>query len=88
MSTHNICFRGELRKVLCGLPLFFGAMNFSRIAGESRRKFQPRLFVCRDISKGAFITIILIHLLSESTWCLDDVKQKRKTIMQLHLKNQ
>ena len=21
MSTHNICFRGEIRKILCGYPL-------------------------------------------------------------------
>ena len=26
MSTHNICFRGEIRKILCGYPLLFVAM--------------------------------------------------------------
>ena len=26
MSTHNICFRREIRKILCGYPLLSGAM--------------------------------------------------------------
>ena len=26
MSTHNICFRGEVRKILCGYPLLSVAM--------------------------------------------------------------
>ena len=26
MSTHNICFRRELRKILCGYPLLSVAM--------------------------------------------------------------
>ena len=27
MSTHNICFRGEIRKILCGYPLLTVAMT-------------------------------------------------------------
>ena len=27
MSTHNICFRGEIRKILCGYLLLSGAMQ-------------------------------------------------------------
>ena len=27
MSTHNICFRGEIRKILCGYPLLSVAMQ-------------------------------------------------------------
>ena len=33
MSTHNICFRLEIRKILCGYPLLSVAMillNFSK----------------------------------------------------------
>ena len=26
MSTHNICFRGEIRKILCGCPVLSVAM--------------------------------------------------------------
>ena len=26
MSTHNICFRGKIRKILCGYPLLSVAM--------------------------------------------------------------
>ena len=29
MSTHNICFRGEIRKILCGYPLLSVAMSVS-----------------------------------------------------------
>ena len=28
MSTHNKCFRGEIRKILCGYPLLSVAMIF------------------------------------------------------------
>ena len=28
MSTHNICFHGEIRKILCGYPLLTVAMRF------------------------------------------------------------
>ena len=27
MSTHNICFHGEIRKILCGYPLLSVAMD-------------------------------------------------------------
>ena len=27
MSTHDICFRGEIRKILCGYPLLSVAMT-------------------------------------------------------------
>ena len=30
MSTHNICFRGEIRKILCGYPLLSVAMCAGR----------------------------------------------------------
>ena len=29
MSTHNICFRGEIRKILCGYPLLSVAMRIA-----------------------------------------------------------
>ena len=29
MSTHNICFREEIRKILCGYPLLSIAMDIS-----------------------------------------------------------
>ena len=31
MSTHNICFHGEIRKVLCGHPLLSVAMTSSLV---------------------------------------------------------
>ena len=33
MSTHNICFCGEIRKILCGYPLLSVAMNLTIIHG-------------------------------------------------------
>ena len=32
MSTHNICFRGEIRKILCGYPLLSVAMDLDQCA--------------------------------------------------------
>ena len=36
MSTHNICFCGEIRKILCGYPLLSVAM------APSKDFFQPK----------------------------------------------
>ena len=30
MSTRRICFRGEIRKLLCANPLLSGALNYSQ----------------------------------------------------------
>ena len=35
MSTHNICFRGELRKILCGYPLLSVAMTSDSPSNQS-----------------------------------------------------
>ena len=32
MSTHNICFHREIRKILCGYPLLSVAMNSAILA--------------------------------------------------------
>ena len=39
MSTHNICFRGEI-KILCGYPLLSVAMN-------TKGKMVLRVWDCR-----------------------------------------
>ena len=40
MSTHNICFRGEIRKILCGYPLLSVAMKmFSFFFYSSTKKY-------------------------------------------------
>ena len=31
MSTHNICFCGEIRKILCGYPLLSVAMHMKKL---------------------------------------------------------
>ena len=43
MSTHNICFRGEIRRILCGYPLLSVAMSMVI--------FMPRLLkaFCHDV---------------------------------------
>ena len=37
MNTHNICFCGEIRKILCGFLLLYGAMS---IRNEGVRIFR------------------------------------------------
>ena len=39
MSTHNICFHGETRKIICRCPLLSGAM----VKTEFRSKLQGNL---------------------------------------------
>ena len=53
MSTHNVCFRRELRQILCGYPLLSGAMClFSliliyvvRATDELQRPYFQNIFV-------------------------------------------
>ena len=40
MSTHNICFCGEIRKILCGYPLLSVAMG----------QLVAKLHVCAQVS--------------------------------------
>ena len=35
MSTHNICFRGEIRKILCGYPLLSVPMQICKLPRPS-----------------------------------------------------
>ena len=46
MSTHNICFHGEIRKILCRYPLLSGAMI---LIGKTEKAFI-RLHRCADQS--------------------------------------
>ena len=36
MSTHNICFHGEIRKILCGYPHLSVAMTELHVVDVSR----------------------------------------------------
>ena len=38
MSTHNICFHEEIRKILCGYPFLSGAMALSQLRHVSTGK--------------------------------------------------
>ena len=44
MSTHNICFCGEIRKILCGYPLLSVAMCHKIILYYSMDQFSRRQF--------------------------------------------
>ena len=56
MSTHNICFRGEIRKILCGYPLLSVAMTY--VFQTSRPifiRFLPSAIVFQDILSEAHL---------------------------------
>ena len=47
MSTHNICFRGEIRKILCGYPLLSVAMCKTICSVPSARIFRVNMvYIC------------------------------------------
>ena len=31
MSTHNMCFRGDIRKIFCGYPFLSGAIRLAPV---------------------------------------------------------
>ena len=40
MSTHNVCIRREIRKILCGYPLLYVAMNNNNKKTTKKHKIQ------------------------------------------------
>ena len=42
MSTHNICFPGEIRKILCGYPLLSVTMTFSYLLPDFIKQYSCR----------------------------------------------
>ena len=56
MSTHNICFRGEIKKILCGYPLLSVAMTtaffYNTTAGiQSKTVLEPKQIYIENIEK-------------------------------------
>ena len=58
MSTHNICFRREIRKVLCGYPLLSVAMTSIYII---RSQLKIRSFLVFSSKKSIDIFLISIQ---------------------------
>ena len=60
MSTHNICFSGEIRKILCRYPLLSVAMwNFIKMLLISIKAYQwfPNILF-RTVSKGLLQSLL------------------------------
>ena len=43
MLTHNICFHGEIRKILCGYPLLSVAMIYGKMCRRIMTKCLSEL---------------------------------------------
>ena len=48
MSTHNICIRREIRKILCGYPLLSVAMQYSVNKGKYGRNLYLKVLSASD----------------------------------------
>ena len=66
MSTHNICFSGELNKILCGYPLLSVAMDsclqcflFQSIMSHHLRRAEHFVFDMDSIGVG--MTLSCLH---------------------------
>ena len=75
MNTHNICFRGEIRKILSGYPLLSVAMHFMQIVSYLAEKiFQIVSFTphakCNVQNKRVFTLISVPSLVSGQCLCL------------------
>ena len=49
MSNHNLCFRGELRKILCGYPLIYSYV---------RKRKEEQINTKHNSTKNIFITTL------------------------------
>ena len=64
MSTHNICFRGEIRKILCGYPLLSVAMS---VLTSSKMWHLIWVYtVCTGLSVG--ILTVNIAKIADRNW--------------------
>ena len=66
MSTHNICFCREIRKILCGYPLLSVAVRFCSVNGHWRQSFCIKEFkalYCQGLLiKFKFGQLLVLHL--------------------------
>ena len=60
MSTHNMCFLGEIRKILCGYPLLSVAMNYYSDSRQICIVVDHKSF---DSFLGLFMVFIVTYLL-------------------------
>ena len=71
MSTHNVCFRGEIRKILCGYPLLSVAMVAKPKIYRLYRKMtiiQTKMYkLYRKMTIYGHFSILSIH------FCLDQI---------------
>ena len=69
MSTHNICIRREIRKILCGYPLLSVAMcSITRVIEQLHKKTyhvpsKDSLHICSLIG-GLVVSIKRLSILS------------------------
>ena len=50
MSTHNICFRGEIRKILCEYTVLTGAMtSCNPVFWEHQHEVIQRMTLCTPV---------------------------------------
>ena len=49
MSTHNICFCGEIRKILCGYPRLSVAMLNHPLHRFKNRSCQSMVKICAQV---------------------------------------
>ena len=52
MSTHNICFRGDIRKILCGYPLLSVATVSSQLS------YQYMYYLTNCVTEHHFTDIL------------------------------
>ena len=65
MSTYNIWFHGEVRKILCGYPLLSGAMPTAYVFMEKMEKYLPDKPSCLVLKYMKFLDINLFNLAKE-----------------------
>ena len=61
MSTHNICFRREVRKILCGYPLLSVAMTTPLHLQQNIYCGSSLKWPCQDKSKEYYNLLCLLQ---------------------------
>ena len=70
MSTHNICFRREIRKILCGYPLLSVAMHQNCLS-DAILMITDNICFCGEIN----LYLVLVHVLSGELYKYQYIRQ-------------
>ena len=81
MSTHNICFHGEIRKILCGYPLLSVAMYIHPSMSVCPVRSYEKKFHSLSFEKISIFNSYFIHRYITTKYRSSSIKAKIQQLL-------